>query len=554
MYVARRQDHVPRDLRNPRHRSRLSFTSAAIVASTIAAGTVSSGSSSSSRTAHHRLQGQSVASYDGAATAAKAACLPGCFLGTTHGLVRCTSQERSDSVRGHTAARQQAPLEHAELQLEPSSHELQLGALWEEIGVQPPWHARAMEVQRLPGRGYGWVARRPISKGELLMAVPAYVTLVAPMGDDSEVQLAASLLEETRGSAAAGGAMGDEEADQRASSARFWRRYTELHFVNVSRGAAFWDWEQIAELGWQPAMQQLGEYAQHIRAAVHEAASWANASLEDGQWAVGAVISRSFAVDDVARALVPFADLFNHEPQAPWRWAALLSEDPEQAPTPWSWSEDGRWFELRAPRHVELGEEVTIPYGEDTNAELLAVHGFVPRDSESDYVELFSSPDDLLSAFPISPESGSWELRTQAFEAADLWGMPLAIRPGDLSASAHLLSSLEAALATDDEFKEFHEQWSDDVGHRILVPGESVPAERRRELRSASVRAAAAAAQSALSQLPPSDDLDILTEVAPTALPSSEDLSAQFRLGVRRLLTGFVSRAAAWEAGGLDGL
>ena len=285
----------------------------------------------------------------------------------------------------------------------------------------------------------------------------------------------------------------------------------------VGRGGSLRQ-EEFGELQWPPAVEQVSEYAGQVQDAVRCVAEVAGVPEDAAAWAVSLVISRSFAVGGIeGRALVPLADLFNHGPQPLPEWAAARAEDPEHPETPWSVSEDGQWFEVRATSAWPAGEEVTIPYGEETTAELLGVHGLVLPDNPSEYLDLFGSHAELLAAVArlggASPPEGCRDL-FEALEAAD---MPLAVRPAGLESMAHVLGLLDAALATEEELAGFAEEWSDAVGHAVLAPPAEMPAKRRRELRAKALQVAAAVAEEALSRLPPAaEDEAQLPEAHPS--------------------------------------
>ncbi|CAE8684743.1 unnamed protein product, partial [Polarella glacialis] len=68
------------------------------------------------------------------------------------------------------------------------------GNFWESFEVQPKWDDRTLDVQDLPGRGRGWVAREEVDPGQLLLSVPWNAVLHVPLGEASEAELAMLLL------------------------------------------------------------------------------------------------------------------------------------------------------------------------------------------------------------------------------------------------------------------------------------------------------------------------------------------------------------------------
>lgn len=433
---------------------------------------------------------------------------------------------------------------------------LQEGALSEQIGLRPARSQGGLELHHFPDRGHGWVARRPFAEGELLLAVPLKAILVAPFGPDSEAELAACLLQVHGEGPRFDGAPGAEPKDE------IWCAYTAAAFPPSATAAALtWDEDDIEALEWPSVVGQLLQYAAHLRTAVESVADYTGAPLERARWAVNAVVSRSFAVNELGRALVPFADLFNDRPMATATWSARRFADPKYPETPWSLRTqttpfgDRHWFELQAMESVEPGDEVLICYGEGSRAEVLAVHGYLPEENEADFIKLFASPDELVAA--VAQVAGcrhSMEPRLSRLHGAINVAAPLAVRPGGLSAASHLLSSIEVALATEMEFAGFQEVWSAAAGHAIFAPPASLPMERKLELRKQAVEVASKMVSSALAQMTPAEkDAEevnrILAELAVSA-PSTSDkrgrrlLAAHFRLGVKSLLSDFLRHAA----------
>eukprot|EP00435_Cladocopium_sp_Y103_P067980 s212_g30.t2 len=172
-------------------------------------------------------------------------------------------------------------------------------------------------------------------------------------------------------------------------------------------------------------------------------------------WAVSAVISRSFAVEQL-RAMVPLADIFNHKPAS----EASRALDNESGPAvAWSLSEDGERFEVRAREDVAPGKEVRICYGEESAAEILAVHGMILSENEADYLEIFESGEDLLAA--VETLSGHPRGDRAKLMEASLSPDDVLLRP-TLEASEPLLRALEVSLCEDEELP--------DVPGEMLLP------------------------------------------------------------------------------------
>jgi len=124
-----------------------------------------------------------------------------------------------------------------------------------------------------------------------------------------------------------------------------------------------------------------------------------------GTYAHPQVHSRSFLLTGTltgTRALVPMADQFNHAP--PTEQQQQQQQQQQQGGdgaqrTPWEVTRtaDGKtMFTIAASRDLACGEEATISYGHDSNAELLVSYGFVPPRSVTDAVALYEEPQELI--------------------------------------------------------------------------------------------------------------------------------------------------------------
>lgn len=407
--------------------------------------------------------------------------------------------------------------------------------LWAELGVQPTWETSSLELCRFPGRGLGWKARRGIKEGELLLTVPLQNVLVAPFGDESEAELAAALLQVLGQGPRFDGAPGQEPVDE------MWSKYTNAAFPKEPAAAALtWSAEEIEALEWPPVVEMFKEFSAHLHASAERVAKYTGASLKQGRWAVNAVVSRSFSVDGLGRALVPFADFFNDRPLAPATWSHRRAKNPNYPFTAWSLAAGGQHLNVQAMEAFEASEEVTISYGEETNAEMLAVHGYMPTSNEADYITLFTSPAELVEGVAhIAGTTHALESRLARLEAAQNAEAPLAVRPGGITASVHLVSCVEAVLATDTDFEDFHEVFSPGAGHAILA-SRSMPVEQRLELRKQAVAVLQRIVFGALQHMsPPDKDHEELCKAGPT---TKQGLAAAFRLSVKQRLLDFLEQ------------
>ncbi|CAE7572526.1 unnamed protein product [Symbiodinium sp. CCMP2456] len=279
-------------------------------------------------------------------------------------------------------------------------------------------------------------------------------------------------------------------------------------------------------------------YSHQIKESARWVAQVADVSEERARWAVGAVISRSFAAEEV-RAMVPLADIFNHKPQLP---ADVVEGEGDMSPA-WRLSEDGSHFEVRAMEDANVDEEVLISYGEETSAEILAVHGMVLAENEADYLEIFESPDDLLVAVETLLDCpGRRKQRQFEFETMDADYVPLALRPGGPRACEHLLGCVEAALCKDDEFRDFR-QWSENDGYGILrIAG--LPEVRQRELRREALDFISQIVQGFLQQWDEAlEPASLPPDGSGSQRPSPAVLAAKYRQHVRAMLAEFLELA-----------
>jgi len=285
-------------------------------------------------------------------------------------------------------------------------------------------------------------------------------------------------------------------------------------------------------------------------------------------WALALVLSRSILLcdesgDPLYRALVPMADLFNHLPESPAEYiVAATAAGLEDPPPCWRMEGDAPSGSVVvcAATDVPEGGQVLLPYGVETNAELLATHGFLPAESSAEYLDLFSGPEAMAEAFaayaktagagwaasPYDDDDGdddqdgevieaevaeegrlaSHEERLEILDSIDASEAPLAIRPGDsLAACAHVLGAAMLLAAHPAELRCFGEVWSDAAGHAVVAPavgqrmagGGAMTAERARELERRAACFLGAAAGAELRQLcalsTPEQDAAQATEV-----------------------------------------
>ena len=107
---------------------------------------------------------------------------------------------------------------------------------------------------------------------------------------------------------------------------------------------------------------------------------------EDLDWAAGLLQSRCFKHGGV-RMTAPGIDLCNHAGENANSIVRFVS------------SKDNEWMKLQvAPnywRNIEVGEEISISYGYQSNDIYFSYFGFVPNENDNDTVVLFDDADEL---------------------------------------------------------------------------------------------------------------------------------------------------------------
>ena len=339
--------------------------------------------------------------------------------------------------------------------------------------------------------GRGLVATAPIEEGEVLLSVPWDETIhVTEDGydDPDDVRLAMELLHVLNHG-------GDGDEDPRVP---VWARYRPM--LPTSTGAAaFWRPENIRELQFEEAVDKTSELSMKFNEYALRHADQNNPT-EDITWALAMVHSRSFSVctpTGRARVLVPYADLFNHRPESPAEarrtdealqraLAAAVEVDGIQdaGSEPWRVtgldtpeSESGGSFQMRSIWSYEPGEEVFITYGHETSAELLSSYGFFPEPNAGDFVTVYRDVQELLDddrwvedhspGLAMEKESVMWNML--AVEA------PLAVRPGGVSAAAHLLGCLRLMHAQGSILGDLCDRDVPHIGHSTFVWSEGAP-------------------------------------------------------------------------------
>jgi len=177
-----------------------------------------------------------------------------------------------------------------------------------------------------------------------------------------------------------------------------WRKYAAAVFPDETNAAILWSEEQIEELQFEKTAEEIKALKNRVDDQIKEyAEEGGEYDPEDLRWALSIVRSRSFVVDldedgkKRLRALLPVADLFNHQPESPVAWA-LAEAEGQDLDNPWrviEGDDEDQYFEVLAHRSWKQSEEVLLPYGLETGSELLTSHGLVLEENEAEYLPLY---------------------------------------------------------------------------------------------------------------------------------------------------------------------
>lgn len=379
----------------------------------------------------------------------------------------------------------------------------------------------SLSYERVASELSGVIALAPIGRGELLASVPLEACLFTARHRDDDVVLAQLLL------------------DAAASSGR-WSEYRAKILPPWTGAAMFWEEAEAEELQWPQAVALARALRMRMTSRTGGVYSAKSKNRDEMRWALSIVYSRSFAVEDAddesaaVRCLAPVLDLFNHVPESPVEYAARWAEqDDDDDPPASPWRLKGSQVELLAYEDVAAGDEVRIPYGIECSHETLVQSGFIPEPNSADYVPLFSDMRALArhasAAFGLEPAQEQRRLRL--LEALDAVDAPLAVRPGSLAASGHLLACTRLFAASDAELEgegegaiAFKENFDPAVGHHTLCVCGATE-EQRMELDRAACELLALAADECLGALPTTAEEDAIL-LAQTAVDVEEHVGA----------------------------
>ena len=389
----------------------------------------------------------------------------------------------------------------------------------------------------------GVYAEKAVRRGDKLLSVPLSSCVYVERGADDDIELAFALL------------------DAIDDGATPWSAY-KTNVLPESTGAAF-AWASADQIDALQLPSTI-ECCQGLRDRCEAVATDEDYPGDDPdafRWAFSIVYSRSFNVEmpspsaPALRMLAPLLDMFNHLPESPSEYASNAADweadGYDEPPSPWR-SEDAL-LSLHADRDASEGEELRLPYGIETSAELLITSGFVPLPINSaDYIPLWADLVELIAT--CSDNDGGFGLsdaqqqkRLSILSKMDAVDAPLAARPGGLSASKHVLNCVKLVAASDEELDCFEEQYDEAVGHYtpMLVSG-SVAPQREKALDALAAEVCAKAAEAMLEELPTSleEDEALAKECDKEEAESWAEMALTYRIASKRLLAEF---AGEWK-------
>lgn len=192
-----------------------------------------------------------------------------------------------------------------------------------------------------------------------------------------------------------------------------------------------------------------------------------------------------------------------------------------------------------------------------------AADGFAPIGNPADYVPLYADLSELLDDDRWTPREPARVARVRAgmLHAADAARAPLAVRPGAVAASGHLLGFLRVLHADAADLPHLHERFDPAVGHKTFQWHDDAPggAARRTATDAAALSHARRRAREVLDDMPTTLAEDLALLDAPLSADDGEhdvededDAAAaaqallaavRFRRDVKRLLMRFIDAA-----------
>mmetsp|Transcript_23503 Transcript_23503/g.32804 ORF Transcript_23503/g.32804 Transcript_23503/m.32804 type:complete len:685 (-) Transcript_23503:339-2393(-) len=535
----------------------------------------------------------------------------------TFGLRRCRANAESETGEDTAAA---PPLPGFAQRVDDKDVELNLEEIWGRFGVRPKWNEAKLEIVQdaVAGRGLYVRGDQTVKEGDTLLSVPFRYAITVSLDPDNpdgtDFELALRLIATLRSAQQSSTAEGDAEPgsnEDKLTTAKnslwLWYANNVLPSMESLKLGAFWTDEDLEELQHEPSIGAALQFAHRFRKFAEfagrrdlalsslqetksdnadELADVAGSSTEEELlWALGIVNSRSFAAavrdgevvadvrdrqeeetkTEIVRMLCPIVDLFNHKSESPSE--ALESEGKNYWGVGRSSDMYGeKAFTILAPNEYYPREEIFLPYGAETNLELLMAYGFLPPSLEpgtvgsnpGDYITMFGDVSHLVSSVQILANLTDEQVdeRISLLSGLSACEAPLAVRPGVLESSDHLIGCLALALAPDDKLEWMREHLSIDAGHEVIkvVAPEEADEQARSEaltLRANAIRVAMECVDQMLCAMPTQlkEDENLLQEMEKNEDADSRLMEAvSYRLGVKKLLVEFYTVAALdWE-------
>eukprot|EP00466_Bigelowiella_natans_P015513 jgi/Bigna1/84591/fgenesh1_pg.167_\ len=503
-----------------------------------------------------------------------------------------------------------------------------LTELWSTYGITPRYEEAKIEVgvSEDRGRGIEVKAGKTLEAGEVMLAIPFEHAITVPLDpedpeDNSDYQLALSLLHAIQ--SARQGEADDATVEGRRAKNWLWYAQQILPAMEELPLGAYWTDEELEEMQHEPSIALAQQFASRFRLFAELSGRRDTALSVLGRreltacrtWrrrrrrrscsgALGIVNSRSFAATirpefvsspsflnlssrwdesdgeaaafeggELVRILCPVTDLFNHEAESPqsafssgghnyWRVGRSQGDGSEQQQ-----QQQQQQFVILAPKSYGPNEEILLPYGAETNLELLMAYGFLPDSLEpgepasnpADYVPIFGDLAHLVtSVAPLKDFSDEQiDERLDMLFSLSSCEAPLAARPGPREASDHLLGCLEVALAEDEQLSWMYHYHSRAAGHEVVTMMPPQDSEDRvrddaLDLRANALRVAMEAVDQMIVAMPSSmkEDESLLAEIQRADKRENDRLEAavRYRMGVKKILLDFYTLAALeWE-------
>jgi histone-lysine N-methyltransferase SETD3 len=299
--------------------------------------------------------------------------------------------------------------------------------------VEAGGHHDYLEI-RERGAGRGLVATRPVARGTQLLQVPRTLLVTPETALDGLAARAVPIAELARASGATQLAVWllverrDPASAFQPYVASLPPDFPEFPINATVADLALLEGSLAGEMVESLRASLVAEYAE----LVADLAWFRSIGFDEFVWAKLCVGSRTYLLrmgDKDVGALVPFADMANHERGPNSRWAY----DP-----------DDQVFRLVAQRDYLPGEEVCCDYGPKPNLSLLARYGFCLDDNDADQALIGATEPIRVRRDPSDPFAQLMLLKARA-----TWGDEAAARVALAEAARAGLARFPTTLAED---------------------------------------------------------------------------------------------------------